>query len=113
MDVITLLVTNTKSPLLEEPSEDPLDDTAVLSQTASMGFVPSCDSWNDPFGPKGPANLFLGIIGSVRIQLDWPFAPSTALALDGRNRIHQWYRQLGVMNIVMWAPTIGQFFAVS
>ena len=88
MDVITLLVTNPKSSLLEEPSEDSLDDAAVFSQTASMGCVPSCDPGNDPLGPEGPANLFLGIIGSVRIQLHWPFAPSTARAFDGRNRIH-------------------------
>jgi hypothetical protein len=99
MDVITLLVTNSKSSLVEEPSEDSLDDTAVLSQTASMGCVPSCDSCNDPFGSQGPANLFLGIIGSVRIQLHWPLAPSTARAFDGRNRIHQRYCQLGVMDI--------------
>lgn len=99
MDVITLLVTNPKSSLLEEPSKDPFDDAAVFSQTAPVGCVPSCDPGNDPLGPEGPANLFLGIIGSVRIQLHWPFAPSTARAFDGRNRIHQWHRQLGVMDI--------------
>jgi len=99
MDVITLLVTNPKSSLLEEPSKDPFDDSAVFSQTAPVGCVPSCDPGNDPLGPEGPANLFLGIIGSVRIQLHWPFAASTARAFDGRNRIHQWHRQLGVMDI--------------
>lgn len=99
MGVITLLVANSKSSLLEEQSEDNLDDTAVLSQTASIDCVSSSDSWNDPFGSQGPANLFLGIIGSVRMQLHWHFASSTARTFDGRNRIHQWYRQLGVMDI--------------
>ena len=99
MDVIALLLTDPQSPLLEEPAEDPLDDAAVFSQTAPLAGIPSCDPGNDPLGPEGPANLFLGIIGSVRIQLHWPFAPSTARAFDGRNRIHQWHRQLGVMDI--------------
>ena len=82
MDVITLLVTNPKSSLLEEPSKDPFDDAAVFSQTAPVAGIPSCDPGNDPLGPEGPANLFLSIIGSVRIQLGWPLAPSTARALD-------------------------------
>ena len=46
-----------------------------------------------------PTNLFLGILGSVRTQFHWPFAPCTARAFNGRNRIHQWSCQLKVMDI--------------
>ena len=99
MDVIALFVTDPQSPLLEEPGEDPLDDAAVFSQSASMGGVSFCNLRNDPLGSQGFANFFLGIVSPIRIQLSWPFAPSTARALDGRDRIHQWNRQLGVMDI--------------
>ena len=99
MDVIALFVTYPQSPLLEEPGEDALDDAAVFSQSASMGGVSLCYLRNDPLGSQGSANLFLGIVGPVGIQLSWLFAPSTARALDGWDRIHQWNRQLGIMDI--------------
>ncbi len=88
MDVIALFVTYPQSPLVEEPDEDALDNAAVFSQSASMGGVFFCNLRNDPLGSQGSANLFLGIVGPAGIQLSWVFAPSTARALDGRDRIH-------------------------
>lgn len=52
-DVFTLLVTNPMSSLLKEPSKDPFDDAAVLSQTAPVAGIPSCDPGNDPLWPVG------------------------------------------------------------
>ena len=97
INLFTPLVTNQKPLLQKKPSEGILDDSVMFSQTATVFDVSLCEPWNDSLGSKGPANHFLGIIGSVRIQLGWPLAPSTTRAFVGWNRIHQWYRQLGVM----------------
>jgi hypothetical protein len=99
MDVITLLVTNPKSPLLEEPGEDAFDDAAVLSQSATVFGVSLCDPWNYSLGSEGSSNFLVSIVSPIRIKLDWPFAPSSARALNGWNSLHQGNRQLGVMDI--------------
>ena len=57
MDVIALFVMDPQSPLLEEPSEGPIDNAAVFSQSASMGGVSFCNLRNDPLGSQGPANF--------------------------------------------------------
>lgn len=99
MDVIALLVTNPKSPLLEEPGEDSFNDATVLSQSTSMFGVSLCNPWDDSLGSQGSSNFFVSIVSPIRVQLSWPFAPSPTRTLDGWNRIHQGNRQLGVMDI--------------
>ena len=58
MDVIALFITDPQSPLAEERGEDPLDDAAVFSQSASMGGVSFCNPRNDPLGSRGFRFLF-------------------------------------------------------
>ena len=99
MHVIALLVTNPKSPLLEEPGEDSFNYATVLSQSTSMFGVSLCNPWDYSLGSQGSTNFFVSIVSPIRVKLSWPFAPSPTRSLDGWNRIHQGNRQLGVMDI--------------
>lgn len=67
MDFRPFLVTNPEAPLLEQPSEDALDNGAMLAQAASMDCVPSCDLENDLPLPEWFAVLVLGIAGLVSV----------------------------------------------
>lgn len=48
---------------------------------------------------RGSPNLVVGIVGPISVQLVWPFVSSTTRAFDGRDRVHQWNRQLRIVDI--------------
>ena len=77
MDVIALLITNPESPLLEQPSEDALDNGPMLAQAASVFGIPSRDPGDDSSLPERFADLVFGIVGPVCVQGVGPASPAT------------------------------------
>jgi hypothetical protein len=99
MDVITIFVKDPQFTLLERQGEDSLDYTPGFPSPFPWPAYLLSIRGMIPLARRGLMDFLLGIIRLICLQLRWSFAPSTARALDGRNRIHQWHRQLGVMDI--------------
>ncbi len=99
MDVVTLLISNPESPLLEEPGKYTFDDGTMLPQATAM----RCISFRDHgyYFPSSErlSNFSLGIISTISIQFDRPSSPSAIGSLNGRNGIHQSNGLLGIVDI--------------
>ena len=99
MNIVPLLVSHAQAPLVEQPVECGFDYVAVLPKTAAMRRVAFGYQGQDPTLTQGFADLFLRIVCSVRQHDFRTSTRSTARAFYGRDRVHQWNGQVGVVDI--------------
>jgi len=97
MDVVSFFVSDSESSLLEQPSEDTLDDAAVCSQAASMRDMSLCYFRDDSPLPQRSSYFCLGIVSAIGIQFVRSSPSSSTRALDCRDGIHQGNSLLGVV----------------
>ena len=99
MDVVTLLISNPESPLLEEPGKYTFDDGTMLPQATAM----RCVSFRDHryYFPSSErlSNFSLGIISTISIQFDRSSSPSDIGSFNGRKGIQQSNGLLGIVDI--------------
>lgn len=99
MDVVTLLISNPKSPLLEEPGKYTFDDGTMLPQATAMRCVSFRDHGYYFPSSERLSNFSLGIISIFSIQFHRSSSPSAIGSLNGRNGIHQSNGLLGIVDI--------------
>src|SRR6478672_4826883 len=97
MDVVALLIANTKTTLFEQPGEHALDDAAIPTQATPVFRVAFGNQRLDATRAKGLANLRFGIVSLVTEHFLGPATASTARLLDGRDGINQ---RNGLLRIV-------------
>ena len=99
MDVVTLLISNPKSPLLEEPGKYTFDDGTMLPQATAMRCISFRDHWYYFPSSERLSNFSLGIISTISIQFDRSSSPSDIGSFNGRKGIQQSNGLLGIVDI--------------
>ena len=99
MDVFSFFVTYTKSAEFEQPTEDPLDDTAMNAQPTAVFRATLGDERLDAALAQGHADFAFGVVGAIGERRIGPFAATAARTLDRWNRIYERDRGLRIVDV--------------
>jgi len=99
MNIVTFFITNTQSPLIEQPIKCCFDHITKFAQTATIFSVTFGNQWFGLTLSQRLANLLLGIISPVCKHLIRTSARPTTWLLDRRDCIDQGNSHFRIMNI--------------
>jgi len=99
MNIVTFFITNTQSPLIEQPIKCCFDHITKFAETATIFGVTFGNQWFGLTLSQRLANLVLGIISPVCKHLIRTSARATAWLLDRWDSIDQCNGHLRIMNI--------------
>jgi len=99
MNIVTFFITNTQTPLVEQPIKRCLDHITKFAKTATIFGVTFGNQWFGLTLSQRLANLLLGIISPVCKHLIRTSARPTTWLLDRRDSIDQCNGHLRIMNI--------------
>ena len=99
MNVVTLLIPHTQTPLVEEPVEGRFHHVAVPPKPTAMGGVPLGDPGCHSALTQRLTDLLFSIIGPIRQHFIRTPSRSTPALLDARNRIHQGHGDLRIVHV--------------
>src|SRR5436190_23947647 len=88
VDIVASFVSCAKTSELMEPTDGPLNNPAINSQSTSMLGITFCQ---DRFDAPLPQHLAmrLGVVGTISLHSARTFAGTTPFAADWRNRLDQ------------------------
>src|SRR5262249_15089202 len=93
MDVIAAFTANSQATKLMRPTEGALDDPAVDAQPATVLRMASGQKWFDATTAQF-FTVWMGVVGAITLHQLRALAGTSAVAMYGRNGIHQG-QQLG------------------
>lgn len=99
MNIVTFFITNTQSPLIEQPIKCCFDHITKFAKTATIFGVTFGNQWFGLTLSQRLANLLLGIISPVCKHLIRTSARPTSWLLDRRDSIDQGNSHFRIMNI--------------
>ena len=99
MDIVSFFVTNTKAAELEQPTEDPLDDTTMNAQPAAVFGVSLGDERLDAALTQRHTDFFFGVIGAIGERGIGTFASTSTRTFDRWNRVYERDRGLRIVDV--------------
>lgn len=99
MNIVTLFITNTQTPLIEQPIKRSLNNVTEFAKTTTVLGVTFSDQWFDLALSQRLANLLFSIVGTIREHFIRTPARAALRLLDRRDSIDQCNGHLRIMNI--------------
>jgi len=99
MDVRSFFVADAQAPPVEQPVEAGFDDVAVSAKAAAMFAVALGDHGDDAQGTQRSKDLVLGVVSCIGQKSVGTPTWSALRLFNGRNRLHQRHRHLGIVNV--------------
>ena len=99
MNIVTFFITNTQTPLVEQPVKRCFDNIAKFAKAAAMFSITFSNQWFGLTSSQRLTNLLFGIVSAICKNLIWTPAGTATRLFDRWNSIDQCNGHLGIMNI--------------
>ena len=99
MNIVTFFITNTQTPLIEQPIKGSLNNVTKFAKTATIFGVTFGNQWFNLSLSQRLANLLFSIVGTIREHFIRTPARAALRLLDRRDSIDQCNGHLRIMNI--------------